>query len=310
MSPYSVLYTFEYPIIVMVEDSRLDQWFKFAIMVNIENTQVGQCDAGLPEESEYAKVCGNAECDARVSVKNTTGDAIKGADVSFYICDLGVTDSSGVVEGKIPCMASELHVYKNGYRSFGDLFRSDELEDKTVIMEKISENITIHLKGLRADAKNPLGDGRFGDYGITDGPEDLSDSGRFDDTELVAFISFAPSDPNPFTGEDSAIIIANFDADGNLVSEINITGLQPIPYGVTASVSDNETGRTFGFLNSSITLGQEDSEIYVYLPVALTVDGSDWGDEDSGVSNEDADKMTEKVKNYCGAPPVSTTETC
>lgn len=190
MGPYSVAYSFRYPVVVMVEDAALNQWFKFAVMVDIQNTQPGNCTAEFGKTSDYAKTCvADAKCDARITVKNTTGSPLEGADVGFYICDMGTTDTNGVVSGKIPCMISELHVYKKGYRSFGDLLRSDEVEEKTVTMEKIEDVITIYFKGLEAEAKNKNGEGKYGTYTIKGSSKDITD---FDDKNLTVFLAFSP----------------------------------------------------------------------------------------------------------------------
>ncbi len=300
MAPYAVSYTFRYPVIVMVEDSLLNQWFNFAMMVDIQNSQPGNCTADFGEESEYARVCGNANCDAKVTVKNSTGSPIDGADVSFYICDLGATNEDGVVEGKIPCMVSELHVYKEGHRSYGDLFRSDEVEDIEMSLEKVADEVTIHLKGLEAEAiGGDRSEGKFDSYTITGGALDVNDSGSFYNTELVVFIAFSPVLPNYFTGEDTSLILSNYGEEGNLISEINTYGLQPVGYDVTASVADNETGRPLGYINTSFELGEDDNEIYVYLPVVLKVDGGDWYEDDPGVDPEEANQLTETLTTHC-----------
>ncbi len=307
MGPYAVSYSFRYPVVVMVEDSLLNQWFKLAVMVDIENTQPGNCTAEFGVESEYSKICANPNCDAKVTVKNSTGSPIEGADVSFYICDLGLTDENGVIEGKIPCMVSELHAYKQGYRSYGDLFRSDEVEDIVVTLEKLEENVTIHLKGLEAEAHTPLGDGKFSSYTIKGSPKDLTKSNF--GVELVVFTSFSPTYPNLFTGEDTSLILSNFDEEGNLISEFNISGMQPVRLNVTASAADNETGRPLGYIDTSFEVGEGDSEIYVYLPIVLEVDGSGWNTDDPGVNPEEAEKLTNTLIAHCGwASPVSTQE--
>jgi hypothetical protein len=313
IGPYAVSYSFRYPVIVMVEDSTLNQWFNFAMMVDIQNTQPGNCSAEFGEETEYTRVCSNPNCDARITVKNSTGSPIEGADVSFYICDLGLTDENGVVEAKIPCMVSELHVYKEGYRSYGDLFRQDEVEDIDVSLEKMADSVTIHLKGLATDANLPsLGEGIFSGYSPITGAtsSDITDSGSFDGKDLIVIISFSPAYPNIFTGEDTSLILSNYDEEGNLISDITTPGLQPVEYNVTASVADNETGRPLGYINTTFELGEDENEIYVYLPVVLKVDGNDWGDDDPGVSPEESGKLTTMLINHCLDPIVSTEETC
>lgn len=315
MAPYAVAYTFRYPVVVMVEDSLLNQWFKFAIMVDIQNTQPGNCTAEFGEESEYSRICvTDAKCDAKVTVTNSTGHFIEGADVSFYICDLGLTDDKGVVEGNIPCMVSELHVYRMGYRSYGNLFRSDEVDDKKVTMEKIADNFTVHIKGLTASASGGTrSTGRFATYTITGSPTYINESSSFSDKNLIVYLSFSPYNPNYFTGEDTSLLLSNYDDEGNLVGKLVTYGLQPITYNITATVGDEDSNLPYGHINTSVKIDEIDNEIYVYLPVVLTVDSGNWDpDNDVGVDYREADTLTNTLNLHCGWPsPVSTTaQTC
>jgi hypothetical protein len=298
MGPYAVAYSFRYPVVVMVEDAKLNQWFKFAVMVDIQSTQPGNCTANFGNQSEYASTCvSNAKCSARVTVKNTTGAPIEGADASYYICDLGVTDSHGVAEGKIPCMVSELHVYKSGYRSYGDLFRSDEIEDKSVTMEKIADNVTIKFKVLGASASGKIADGKYSSYQINPGPADLMNLGK----KFMVFIAFSPSDPNYFTGEDTALVLTNYNETGDLVSEINVSGFQPVAYNVTASISDmtkTDEEMPVGYINTSFELKEGGGLIYVYLPAVLLTDGASI--QTPGIDPSETDKIMDALEGKCG----------
>ncbi|MCK5023007.1 MAG: hypothetical protein KAS04_02445, partial [Candidatus Aenigmarchaeota archaeon] len=312
MGPYSVAYTFRYPVIIMVEDPLLNQWFNFAVMVDIENTQPGNCTAEFGKESEYSKICElEAECNAKITVKNSTDDAVEGADVGFYICDIGVTDSNGVVEGKIPCMVSELHVYKQGYRSFGDLYRSDDIADKPITLEKIADNTTIHFRGLDTRATDDGGDdsdGKYVAYSVVGSPEELTED-NFNDNYIV-FLSMSPKTPNYFTNEDSALLYTNYDNDGNIAFEVETYGMQPIEYFITATVSEEESGIPVGYINTSIVLGENEENLYVYLPVVTKTDASDI--DEPGIDPSEADQMNDVLIVHCGwETPVSTTElTC
>jgi hypothetical protein len=296
MGPYSVAYTFRYPVVIMVEDSKLNQWFKFAVMVDVQNTQPGACTANLGNASEYSVMCvTEAKCDASVTVKNTTGSPVEGADVSFYTCDVGVTDKSGVVQGKIPCMISELHVYKAGYRSFGDLLTSGEVSDKTVTLEKTQDNVMVHFKGLETLATTMTGGGIS--YSIPGGSRNIMDFGK----NLTVFLAFSPVNPNYFTDEDSPLLVTNYDDEGNLVSEANVSGLQPVAYKVTASIADAKDENKIipvGYINTSFGFREGENEIYVYLPFVSKIGDSDL--PESGIDPSEADKLTYAVNARCG----------
>ncbi len=314
MAPYSVGYTFRYPVVVMVEDSLLNQWFKFAIMVDIQNTQPGNCSAQFSNVSEYSQICvSDAKCNAKVTVTNSTGSPIEGADVSFYICDIGTTNSNGVAQGKIPCMVSELHAYKEGYRSFGDLFRSDQLQDKDVTLQNTADTFTIYFKGLEVEATGDnldgtTGDGKFGSYQVKSSSKDITPKANFGDKDLIVITAFSPVNPNYFTGEDTALLLSNYDENGNLVSKIVTSGIQPIAYNFTLTVADNETGMPLGYLNSSIQVNEGDKEIYVYMPVVLKADGNDVSDP--GIDPDEANQLTDAIRSSCGDPVRTTQASC
>lgn len=120
VTPFYVAYNIRYPVIIEVEDSLTNQIFKFAVMSEIINNMPGNCSYELGEqEADYVDLCvNNADCSAKITVNDEEGNPVEGADVMFDICDLGRTDTNGVVEGYIPCGLAELHVYKNGYKSF------------------------------------------------------------------------------------------------------------------------------------------------------------------------------------------------
>ncbi len=307
MGPYSVAYSFRYPVVVMVEDTTLGQWFKFAVMVDVQNTQPGNCTAEFGQESEYTKTCvTDAKCSAKVTVKDTAGKPIEGADVSFYICDVGKTDKNGVVEAKIPCIVSELHVYSTGYRTFGDLFRSDEVADKTVTMEKIEDTITIHFKALEAEASGTGSNGVYGSYSIKSASKDLT---AFGDRKLTLFLTFSPEDPNYFTGEDSAIVLTNYDESGGLLTATQTPGIQPVEYRITASLSDTtdeENSMPVGYIDTQFEIKEGKKDIYVYLPAVLKADGSDL--PAPGIDPAEAAKLTSLVKAKCGGQAVSDSE--
>lgn len=314
MAPYSVAYSFRYPVVVMAEDTLLNQWFKFALMVDIQNTQAGNCSAQFGNVSEYSEMCvSNAKCAAKITVKNSTGAPVKGADVSFYICDIGLTDKNGVVEGQIPCMVSELHVYKEGYRSFGDLLRSDEVQDKDVSLQSIEGTFTIHFKGLEVEATGDsldgtTGDGKFGSYQINGLSKNITPASNFGGKDLLVMAAFSPKDPNYFTGEDTALILSNYDENGNVVSSIEAAGIQPVLYDFTLTVSDSVTGMPLGYINSTLQVNEGDNEIYVYMPVVLTADGGSIGDP--GIDPSEADQLTDTIKSKCSSPVSTKKSSC
>lgn len=316
LAPYSVAYTFRYPVVVMVEDSTLNQWFKFAMMVDIQNTQPGDCSAQLGNLPENVVICSTeAKCKAKITVKDTAGSPIQGADAGFYVCDIGTTNEKGVAEGNIPCMISELHVYKSGYTSFGELLASGDIKEdkeKTVTLKKVRDNLTIHFKGLETWGKPPkttLSNGMltYSYYEIKSSSQDITNFRGLPPNEknLTIILTFSPVNPNIFTDEISPLTVAHYVEDDNLVSEYNVSGLQPTSYNVTATIAasidlDSETTKItpVGYINTSFELKEDVKDIYVYLPFVKDSNGEDL--PEPGIDPSEADKLTSAVSSKCG----------
>ena len=194
-------------------------------------------------------------------------------------------------------MVSELHVYKEGYRSFGNLYRSDEIESLQVSLKKVEE-MTIHLNGVETEGKGGWSNGGYGSYEKKADPKDIT---PFDGKDMITFVTFTPIDPNFFTGEDVAMMFTNYDDEGNLVSTIeNAAGINPLELNVTASVMDNETGATLGHISYVFTLGEGEKDIYVYIPVVTNLGSNEY------IDPSEAEELTNMLVN-AGITPVSTT---
>ncbi len=301
MASYSVYYTFRYPVIVMVYDPVMNEYFRFAVMVDIQNSKPGNCSAYAEGKSEFEQLCINeANCKAKITVKDTAGNPVQDAHVTFSICDVGITDENGIVESQIPCLISELHVYKKGYRSYGDIFRSDEIENKEVELQKLKENITVHFKAFPVSGQGDYNNGEFESYTVSCNAVDLT---PFNERDVIVFVDFLPLNPNILTGEDTALMFSNFNGT-DFVNTINASGLQPVAYNVTASVVDNETGAPIGYVQyENFVLGEDDDEFTIYLPVVENLNF----DKQQYIQPSEESKLT-ALLDSCGVKPVQVNE--
>ena len=71
------------------------------------------------------------------------------------------------------------------------------------------------------------------------------------------------------------------------------------------SISDNETGVTVGYMNTSVVVGENKNDIYVYIPVVH--DGVSLVDE-PGLDIEEKDKITDALLTQCGWTYAANTE--
>ncbi len=308
MTPYSIFYSFRYPVIVMVEDSTLDQWFKLAMMIEIENNEPGSCFGYLQEESEYNNRCKeDVTCDATIRVKDSEGKPVEGVDVLFSICNIGTTDSEGKVESKIPCIISNLRVYKEGYRSYGESMLSfGDMVDKNITLQKTAGSVTIHLKGLRTMAYGSEGGGKFSSYQVTESAKDISEL----NDKLLVLVSFTPAQPDQMSNMDLEIYATNLEEE-TYTDTIASEGLQPIKYNVSVSAEDfsNETSTSVvSLLSTSFELKEGEKDIYIYLPVVLKTETGDI--EAPGIDVSETGQLTDVAVSRCGSAVSATERSC
>jgi hypothetical protein len=308
IAEYVILYSVRYPVIVSVKDSLTNRFFNFALIVGIENNEPSDCE-GEMEISEYSDVCEKeADCSAKVTVRDTNGNPIEGAEVIFYTCKIGKTDSSGTVEGKIPCVGSEFHVYKQGYKSYGNILSSSELKDIEITLLKAQDKVTIHVFGVPVIGENEItkedGSYVFDKYTITNKPYPIT---QFEGVSVHS--EFVPLDFNVFAPEDFLIVPPLSDEKGSLLDEVEFEHyFYPNEFGVVTITSNKVNGVSIGFFNYTFTLGEEDKDIYMYVPILLTKEFTP-PESPSLFLNEvnvtEIGKLTQTLID-CGIEPVST----
>jgi len=299
VTPYSVSYNVRYPVVVHVEDSLTNQMFNFAVLADINNTMPGVCSFELGEaETDYTELCINqAKCQAKVTVKDKNGNLIEGADVTYDICDVGRTNVNGIAEGPIPCGLAEIHVYKNGYRSYGDFLPASQVKDITVELTKVQENLTIHFNGVSLKCENPIGTVELDctNYEVIETPQPITNLG-----ELTVFSTFSPQDKSIWVPEDMDIIFDNT-VNGSPVDVIVQGGLYPNTFDVSAFVTRNFE-IMMGYFDSSFDLGENDRNVYVYMPVVTMVENEPINDS---IAQDESEQLTTVLTN-CNISPVST----
>jgi len=307
LTTYYVSYYVTYPIIVEVEDSLMNQVFKFAVISNIANNLPGNCSFLEGEMGEeYIDTCVNdAKCHAKVTVKDKEGNPVEGADVTFDICRIGTTDSNGVAEGSIPCALAELHVYKSGYKSYGGPpVPGSELTDVTVELEKLQEEIVLHFNGVSLECHEPSGVGTgqldCASYTVESSPTPITDLG-----ELTVLSTFSPG-MNIYVPECGMDLVFTNEVEGTPGDTSVVEGLCPEKFNVSAFVT-----RGFeiimGYLDhKGFELKGTDKDIYIYMPVVTKIeDESGERDIDESISQGETEQLMTVLRN-CGIKPVST----
>jgi len=111
MKPYKWDYTMFYPIVVKVKDDLLNptNYFYFTTFVYVDEMQNGECDAQVTGVGALAQ-CENPQCEIQLAVREIRDgmeQPLEGAIVRYGGCEVNVSDSNGLVKGKIPCTVTD-----------------------------------------------------------------------------------------------------------------------------------------------------------------------------------------------------------
>ncbi|NOX71231.1 MAG: hypothetical protein GXO64_00845 [Candidatus Micrarchaeota archaeon] len=312
MGPYYVKYSFQYPVIVSVKDEITGKYFRFAILVSVkDNKPDDTCTADVfSGTTDYEEECiTNAKCDFNITVKDSSGNPIEGADVMFYECSLGKTDENGNIMStdslKIPCIMSDLQVYKEGYRTYGKFISAMLLDGLDVTLVKGAGAYTINIYGVPVKAIGKTGEGEFTTYEVTGTKMPITGFKKAGSSDIRTIIDFYPEDPNAVTGEDFEIVVYNTDDDQNIIGSIEQEGLYPGTFAVGAVAMENSTQKVVGIINTTLTINEGDDTIFVYLPIVNETDG---GALDASINQSQSSKMANLASCFGAAGVISTSE--
>lgn len=149
---YSMGYAVSYPVIVRVKDPLSGYSFNFAILVFVDRNikdKNGKPMVMGPGKCEDIKqggdLCKQLDCSAKINITDENGWPVEGAVATFGNCGLGVSDISGVIEGKIKCGTNELNIYKNSsYDLYKNSLSSSEINN-TYKLRTIAD-VIIHFR--------------------------------------------------------------------------------------------------------------------------------------------------------------------
>ncbi len=304
---YGVTYSIKYPLVIMVEDESINQWFKFAIMNEIDQNEPGDCVGDLDDISAgYSKeICVNqSRCEINITVTDDLGVPIEGADVFFYECDLGSTDEEGRMITYVPCGVSEIKVYKDGHKAFGNFTSYHHLTNTTIVLGR-KHNITVYFFGVPMEGLN-LSYNRdttttYFAYRVTGEPRPITEFSKVK-TELV----FKPINRDIFTGEDVDIVAMNLNySSGEFMDNYTVNGIMYNNYilqGKSIDITNGEgKGIDMGHNNATMQI-RDETDLYVYYPIVerwVKIYGIMAGKMKNGISMDDIPKLRRKF-GYCG----------
>ncbi len=286
--PYDVSYSFRYPAIIVVDDPLFDDLFKFAVMVNIEDSSPSKrCKNSylMTYDEDYRDLCFQRDdCPFRINVRDDFGAPVEGAEVLFDRCYLGKTDSTGSLESSIPCFMGELSVKSEGHGVHGSLEKADDLNGKSITLGGIPDRVILNLMAV------PLKKESMG-YSVTGDAKTINSLSV--PLSVTAYI-------HPYLSSGSGFILTN--NDGSVYSDsMEFFPTGKYMYKAIFTVGNNQTGGNVGYLETIISLDGNSGNLYVYLPVVTENEQGDFG---GSIDLKDIDSFSALFAN-CGIESVS-----
>ncbi|MBN2043194.1 MAG: hypothetical protein JW754_05310 [Candidatus Aenigmarchaeota archaeon] len=286
--PFDVSYSFRYPAVVVLDDPLFDDLFKFAVMVNIDDSSPSKrCKNSytMTYDEDYNDLCFRRDdCPFRINVKDDFGVPVEGAEVLFDRCYLGRTDSSGSLESSIPCFIGELNVKSEGHGVYSSMEKADDLNGKSVTLGGIPTRVILNLMGV------PLKKEGMG-YSVTGDAQSINGLG--DPLSVTAYI-------HPYLSSGSGFILTNT-YGGTYSDSMEFFPTGKYIYKAIFTVGNNQTGGSVGYMETIISLDRNSGNLYVYLPV-VTEDGQ--GEFRGSIDLNDIDSFSSLFAK-CGIESIS-----
>jgi hypothetical protein len=277
--PVYVNYYVSYPVIVRVKDPLTQNEFQFSLLVFIKDNKPGDWSTSGYETDIQKQICSNPQCAADISVKDSAGNPVDSASITFMGCELGTTNSLGVLRGPAPCGLGPIQVYKQGYDTYTRMESSDLLTGLTISLVKIPainahfyevivQNISLNGKyDISSNAVTPLETGHAVYMNLYD----------------LANIKSYQTGYNSAGGQINGMPAGYYVIGGTLLSKGNELGAFIINY----SLSESLDGK----------------DMYIYLPNELGYQGLTDPGQKAG-----ATVTLTNVLIKCGLGPVSLSE--
>lgn len=288
----AIEYDLFYPVVVEVKDSGTGRHFRFALPVYIVDNLPGKwTDGGTAATDLQTLVCASRGCDSGIAVKDSSGAPVPGASVSFMGCRIGLADSNGLVDGKMPCGAGYLEVRKGGYGYHREMLSYSEAEGREVVLYK---HPVVSVKLFEAVVQNHSD---IGEYWIPKGNIEYIDNNEArDETVHMTFMTL----DDTYCQEDSVYCERFFTGPSG-----RIENMRPLRYRAVATMYNPEITVSYGSAIGNLELREDmdGKELYVYIPHSLEFQNA----QDAATKAELAALLTMMLKQ-CGIGPMSEKE--
>ena len=256
--PVYINYYIKYPMVVRITDPDTRNTFHFAYDVYInENGPGSWTGGGQIDPTLQADICSDNICEASVTVRDTSGSPIMGADVAYMGCYVGKTDDLGFVYGRIPCGAGQLQVFKDGYSLWERGKPYYDIENYEVTLKKLIDvDVVVHEVHLNK---------RSASY-IIDEIRPMPDDRNFrfvykpiGETYCEGTNTYCDRVLDSAAGEIGNVVVGD--------------------HAVSASIVSSDWNKLYGMVVGSYTFteGQDGKTLHVYIPTSLEFQNLDEG---------------------------------
>ncbi|MBN1896302.1 MAG: hypothetical protein JW789_01060 [Candidatus Aenigmarchaeota archaeon] len=249
---YDVTYDVTFPVLVSIHDRNFDDDFQFINFVNIaENEPSDDCNfddvSGTDNEEEICII--QATNPSKITVTDYSGNLLEQVDVTYGICDIGMT-TEGVLERNLPDMTDarlELYIPEDDF--YCEIVSTSDLDDRTISMPLFKKfNVKYYnlLINIYPDDPNPVITGaentvnKESDITMNMMPNGCTDSILLQHSNHYKIVS------------------------GELIEGIFNTGIIDLPatatYNATVSVGD------ISVFDNDVVIDFNENDIYIYLP--------------------------------------------
>lgn len=279
-NPMFVKYFLMYPAIVRVKDPLTENIFQFATEVFVYNNTPGDWGADGYQPSSF--VCENSGCNAEVTVKDSSGNPISGATITFMDCLLGRTDSSGSYSGAAPCGIGPLDVYRQGYGTYSDMYSIDELDDVSVTLYG-TPGVNLHLYEVHVQNLSITNQ-----YLINEGGVNYVNTKHTNQFVHMSFYSYVDNQLYQMFFEDKVGRITHIPS-GN--------------YYISGTLITDEVASGEFIYDYALTEDLDGKDLYIYVPY---IDGFG-GDLDDEVKYMEGVQDMTRLLEECGLGPIRDT---
>ena|GEM_PF-1124504 len=312
MTLYGMTYSVSYPVIVRVKDPLSGESFNFAVMAFVDGNDKKMAPGKCEDIGQGNATAKQLNCSANLTVVDESGKPIYGAVAAFGKVVIGVSDSSGRIEGRIECGNRSLSIYKNSSYDFYARNVSSSKINGTYVLHRVAEFYAhfrqISITGTKETALTCLVE-NLTDISFVD-----LDSG----TRKFTITNLDPKSADPDCMDSSACRECKGCNDedcldscgecasgciGGVLEKVKVDYAPSGRYDFDAIILDTGKLKEMGGFISKYEIKANTTQLYFNIPLEnslLWLIGDNYK-----ISDERKGELAENLEDVCGMNPVS-----